>query len=145
MPESDQAKSRWVLKGTIDRSVGGVWWDHKAQGSELGLGATRLWLPLQGKSPERVVVWSRVLRGDTTSLRGPCRGRPLPPPFSPPALSHRPPPGAQGTGDREGGGGSGDRWKTGNGNPLQYSCLENPMCRGAWWALVRGSQRVGQD
>ena len=24
----------------------------------------------------------------------------------------------------------------GNGNPLQYSCLENPMDRGAWWALV---------
>ena len=22
----------------------------------------------------------------------------------------------------------------GNGNPLQYSCLENPMHRGAWWA-----------
>ena len=22
----------------------------------------------------------------------------------------------------------------GNGNPLQYSCLENPMGRGAWWA-----------
>ena len=25
-----------------------------------------------------------------------------------------------------------------NGNPLQYSCLENPMDRGAWWATVRG-------
>ena len=24
----------------------------------------------------------------------------------------------------------------GNSNPLQYSCLENPMDRGAWWALV---------
>jgi len=23
-----------------------------------------------------------------------------------------------------------------NGNPLQYSCLENPMGRGAWWAIV---------
>ena len=23
-----------------------------------------------------------------------------------------------------------------NGNPLQYSCLENPMDRGAWWAMV---------
>ena len=28
-------------------------------------------------------------------------------------------------------------WK-GNGNPLQYSCLENPMDRGAWWAIVYG-------
>ena len=25
-----------------------------------------------------------------------------------------------------------------NGNPLQYSCLENPMDRGAWWAAVHG-------
>ena len=24
----------------------------------------------------------------------------------------------------------------GNGNPLQYSCLENPMDRGAWWAIL---------
>ena len=29
-----------------------------------------------------------------------------------------------------------------NGNPLQYSCLENPMDRGAWRATVWGSQRV---
>ena len=26
----------------------------------------------------------------------------------------------------------------GNGNPLQYSCLENPMDRGAWQAMVHG-------
>ena len=26
----------------------------------------------------------------------------------------------------------------GQGNPLQYSCLENPMDRGAWWATVHG-------
>ena len=26
----------------------------------------------------------------------------------------------------------------GHGNPLQYSCLENPMDRGAWWATVHG-------
>ena len=26
----------------------------------------------------------------------------------------------------------------GNGNPLQYSCLENPMDRGAWRAIVYG-------
>ena len=28
-----------------------------------------------------------------------------------------------------------------NGSPLQYSCLENPMDRGAWWAAVRGVTR----
>ena len=31
----------------------------------------------------------------------------------------------------------------GNSNPLQYSCLENPMDRGAWWATVHRLQRVG--
>ena len=29
-----------------------------------------------------------------------------------------------------------DPLEEGNGNPLQYSCLENPMDRGAWWASV---------
>ena len=32
--------------------------------------------------------------------------------------------------------GSGRSPGEGNGNPLQYSCLENPMDRGAWWAAV---------
>ena len=34
--------------------------------------------------------------------------------------------------------GSGRSPGEGNGNPLQYSCLGNPMDRGAWWATVRG-------
>ena len=29
----------------------------------------------------------------------------------------------------------------GNGNPLQYSGLENPMDTGAWWATVHGGHR----
>ena len=33
----------------------------------------------------------------------------------------------------------------GHGNALQYSCLENPMDRGAWWAEPVGSQRVAHD
>ena len=33
----------------------------------------------------------------------------------------------------------------GNGNPLQYSCLENPMDRGAWQATVHGVTRVRND
>ena len=28
--------------------------------------------------------------------------------------------------------------REGNGTPLQYSCLENPMDRGPWWAAVHG-------
>ena len=34
--------------------------------------------------------------------------------------------------------GSGRSPGEGNGNPLQYSCLENSMDRGAWWATVHG-------
>ena len=33
----------------------------------------------------------------------------------------------------------------GNGKPLQYSCLENPMGRGAWWATVHGIARAGHN
>ena len=34
--------------------------------------------------------------------------------------------------------GSGRSPGEGNGNPLQYPCLENPIDRGAWWAVVYG-------
>ena len=37
--------------------------------------------------------------------------------------------------------GSGRSPGEGNGNPLQYSCLENPMDRGSWWAAVHGVTR----
>ena len=33
----------------------------------------------------------------------------------------------------------------GHGNPPQYSCLENPMDRGAWQTAVHGVTRVGHD
>ena len=33
----------------------------------------------------------------------------------------------------------------GNGNPLQYSCLENPTDRGAWQATVHGVAKVRHD
>ena len=39
------------------------------------------------------------------------------------------------------GGSSGE----GNGNPFQYSCVENSMDRGAWWATVHGVTRVRHD
>ena len=41
--------------------------------------------------------------------------------------------------------GSGRSPEGGNGNPFQYSCLGNPMDRGAWWATVHGEARVKQD
>ena len=42
--------------------------------------------------------------------------------------------------------GLGSSLERGNENPLQYSCLENLMDRGAWWAtLHRVAKRVGHD
>ena len=41
--------------------------------------------------------------------------------------------------------GSGSSPGEGNGNPLQYSCLENPKDRGAWQAAVYGITRIGHD
>ena len=43
---------------------------------------------------------------------------------------------------------SGGSPEEGNGNPLQYSCLENPMNGGAWWATPHGvtkSQTLPSD
>ena len=37
------------------------------------------------------------------------------------------------------------RWGEGHGSPLQHSCLEDPMDRGAWRATVHRAQRVGHD
>ena len=41
--------------------------------------------------------------------------------------------------------GSGKSPGEGNANPLKYSCLGNPMDRGAWQAIVRGVVRVRHD
>ena len=41
--------------------------------------------------------------------------------------------------------GSGRSPGRGNGNPLQYPCLENSMDRGAWWAVAHGISIVGHD
>ena len=39
--------------------------------------------------------------------------------------------------------GSGGSPGEGNGNPLQYFCLENPKDRGAWWATDHGVAKSG--
>ena len=52
------------------------------------------------------------------------------------------------SGDLRGGGlipGSGRTPGRGHGSPLQYSCLENPMDRGAWQLTVHGVARIGHD
>ena len=41
--------------------------------------------------------------------------------------------------------GSGKYLGEGNDNPLQYSCLGNPMARGAWQATVHGVAKSGHD
>ena len=41
--------------------------------------------------------------------------------------------------------GSGRSPREGHGNPLQYSCLGNPMDRGAWWAALHGIARVAHS
>ena len=41
--------------------------------------------------------------------------------------------------------GSGRSPREGNGNPRQFSCLENPVDRGAWWAIVHGVTNVRHD
>ena len=67
--------------------------------------------------------------------------------FSQPALCPGPPQwlsdkesacSAGDTGDLDSTHGSGRSPGAGHGNPLQYSCLENPMDRGAWQATVHG-------
>ena len=49
-----------------------------------------------------------------------------------------PPANAGDTGDMDSIPGSGRSPGEGNGNPLQYSCLENPMDKGAWQGTVHG-------
>ena len=49
------------------------------------------------------------------------------------------------TGDSGSVPGSGRSPGEGNGNPLQYSCLENPMDRGAWRVWSMGLQKVRYD
>ena len=53
-------------------------------------------------------------------------------------MEKNPPANAGDSGDVDSISGSGRSPGIGNGNPLQYSCLENPMDRGAWQAPVHG-------
>ena len=41
--------------------------------------------------------------------------------------------------------GSGRSPGRGRGNPVQYSCLENPMDSEAWWSTIHGVTRVGHN
>ena len=52
---------------------------------------------------------------------------------------------ARSAGDPDSIPGSGKSPGEGNGKPFQYSCLENPLDRGAWQATVHGVARARQD
>ena len=56
-----------------------------------------------------------------------------------------PPANAENTGDAGSIPGSGRSSGGGYGNPLQYSCLQNPMNRGVGWAKVHRLARLGRD
>ena len=59
------------------------------------------------------------------------------------AMVMNPPANAGDAGDTSSIPGLGKYLRVGNGNPLQYSCLGNPMDRGAWQAVVhKGRKRV---
>ena len=60
--------------------------------------------------------------------------------FSGGSVVKNPPANAGDKGDSGSIPGSGKSPGGGHGNPLQYSCLENPMDRGALWTTVEGSQ-----
>ena len=53
-----------------------------------------------------------------------------------------PPVSAGDSGDASSIPGSGRSPEEGSGNPLQHSCLENPMDRESWWALVDGVAKM---
>ena len=54
------------------------------------------------------------------------------------SVVRNPPANAGSTGDSSLIPGSGRYPGEGNGNPLQYSCLGNPVDKGAWWATIYG-------
>ena len=74
-------------------------------------------------------VWSENHRNPTDSFSQACKGFPGGSVVkNPPAIA----------GDVDSIPGSGRSPGIGNDNPLQYSCLENPMDGGVWWATVHG-------
>ena len=62
------------------------------------------------------------------------------------SMVKNPPGNAEDAGDADSVPGSGRSHGGSHGNPLQYSFLENPMDRGAWWAVICGAtKRIGHN
>ena len=103
----------------------------------FALGATPE-LPLSPhRSPHSFLLHFLGVSSNDTKQRGflcfPCIKEPLPLPGGSDGKES-----ACGVGDVGSIPGSGRSPREGNGYPFQYSCLENSMDRGAWWARVRG-------
>ena len=75
----------------------------------------RTWQLVSRKASGSVIEWKSLCPGGSDSKESACNARDL---CWIPGLGRSP--------------------REGNGNPLQYSCLENSMDRGAWWTIVHG-------
>ena len=91
--------------------------------------------PIQSGSAHVCLFMTDVLRAASGHAYSPLRG------FPGVAVVKNPPANAGDTRDAGSIPGSGRSPGEGNGNSLQYSCLENPMDREAWWAIVRGVKK----
>ena len=119
-------------------------WDFPGRNTWSGLP-----FPPLGAVPLPTSLRSHALAGRCCTTSAPWGLRKL---FSsssdrcfPGSVVKNPPANAGDTGDVSWIPGSGRLYGGGNGNPLQYSCLENPMDRGAWRATVTRSRRVAHD
>ena len=90
---------------------------HDLSGSQMARRSTVDELSLSSLEAETIICDLKLTRIPLSGLRGSCC--PLVPTLP----------------------GSGRSPGKGNGNPLQYSCLENSMDRGAWWATVHGIEK----
>ena len=126
MQRTDSLEKTWILgkiegrrrKGLQDKIVG---WHHRLNGSEFEQA------PGDGERQESLVCcspWGHKELDTTEQLNN--------------AGDSEVKASACNAGDLGSIPGSGRSPGEGNGNPLQYSCLENPMDGGAWWATVHG-------
>ena len=137
VPGRNRAGSGWPEQPPRRR----VWTDREVSRSqELGPG----WA-LRSPSRPQAVLPSCFLKLSPSGCMRQGLGAPQTPRLTWVLVStvvKNPPPSAGGARDSGSIPGSGRSPGRGNGNPLQCSCLDNPMDKGAWWATVH---RVAQS